>query len=166
MIRIFRNIIGSTVILDIFVLILLFLDGSYSETLGTFTILFVTMIVTFLLTKYIEKVAYKVHQKHYAVVIVSNEWDEYNKLEEDQDLSERPLNEQENVFFETGKVSTTYALNLLGWNEKRDVVSITEDPTFLVISDNFNAKSEKAMQKPFVVTSNPKEVLQFLERNK
>ena len=166
MIRIFRNIIGSTVILDIFVLILLFLDGSYSDTLGIFTILLVTLIVTFLLTKYIEKVAYKVYQKNYAVVIVSNEWDEYNKLEEDQDWSEQTLNEEENVFFETGKVSQTYVFNILEWNEKRDVVSITEDPTFLVISDNFNAKSENAMQKPFVVTSNPKEVLQFLERNK
>jgi hypothetical protein len=102
-IRIFRNIIGSTVILDIFVLVLLFLDGSYSDTLGTFIILFVTLIVTFLLTKYIEKVAYKVQQRNYAVVIVSNEWDEYNKLEEDQDLSEKTLNEEENLFLRRRK---------------------------------------------------------------
>lgn len=41
-----------------------------------------------------------------------------------------------------------------------------QDPTFIVISDNANVDYKKAMQNPFVVTSDAKEVVQFLESNR
>lgn len=53
--------------------------------------------------------------------------------------------------------------NLAEWNEKQGVVTITQDPTFLVISDNGNANITKAMKKPFITTSNLDEVLRFLK---
>ena len=46
-----------------------------------------------------------------------------------------PFEKEEDDFFATGKVSSTFMFTLTEWNEKKGVAVITQDPTFLVISD-------------------------------
>ncbi len=133
--------------------------GKYSDAVDSLILLVVSLGINLLLTKYIEKNAYKVNQKDYAVVTVSNKWSNSQDLEEDEDA----FSNIEDALFATGKVTSTYVYNLAEWNEKQGVGTITQDPTFLVISDNGNANIKKAIKKPFITTSNLDEVLRFLK---
>lgn len=130
----------------------------YSDAINSFILLLVSLGISLLLTRYIEKNAYKVEQKNYGVVTVSNKWSHSHDLAEDEDA----FTKVEDDLFATGKVSSTFVFTLAEWNEKQGVVTITQDPIFLVISDNGNANIKKAMRKPFVITSNLEEVLRFL----
>ena len=157
MLRMMRNTIGLTVVLDLFGLILLFIDGTYSDAVYVVLLFLGTVVVTWLLTIYIEKTAYRVNQKQYQVVMISE------KLENWQDIEVRPFEKEEDAFWETGKLAGIYLYAPAEWSEKKGVVPIMEDPTFLIISGNDNASKGKAMRKPIVVTSKPEEVLKFLE---
>ncbi|NMD71587.1 hypothetical protein HHO41_14890 [Bacillus sp. DNRA2] len=150
---------GLTVIIFLIGVISFLIIGKYSDSVNTFILLVVSLGITLLLTSYIEKNAYRIKQKDYGVVTVSNKWSHSQDLEDDED----EFSKIEDALFATGKVSSTFMYNLAEWNEKQGVVTITQDPTFLVISDNGNANIKMAMKNPFMTTSNLDEVLRFLK---
>ena len=143
-------------------LILLLMDGKYLDAFNIFILFLVSLGITLLLTRYIEKNAYKAEQKNYAIVTVSDKGSHSHELAEEEEVFVHPFEKEEDAFFATGKVSSTFMFTLTEWNEKKGVAAITQDPTFLVISDNGNANVKKAMTKPFVIASDSEEVLQFL----
>ncbi|USK68812.1 hypothetical protein [Peribacillus asahii] len=166
MVRIIRDLIVLLGVMCLFGFILMLFNGRYSDTTDMFICALVILFIAFLLTRYIEKRAYDVHQKDYGIVIISNEWMTSNKFDSEQESAVQPFENEVITFFDTGKVSETFAYTLADWNERKGVVRISQDPTFLVISGNGNAIRKKAMRQPFVVTSNSAEVLQFLESYK
>jgi len=166
MVRIIRDLIVLLGVMCLFGFILLLFNGRYSETTDMFICTLVILFIAFLLTRYIEKRAYNIHQKDYEIVIISNEWMDSNQFDGEQESNVQPFENEVITFLDTGKVSATFAYTLADWNERKEVVHISQDPTFLVISGNGSASTKKAMRQPFVVTSNSMEVLQFMENNK
>ena len=53
-------------------LILLLMEGKYLDSFYAFILFLVSLGITLLLTRYIEKNVYKVEQKKYAIVMVSD----------------------------------------------------------------------------------------------
>lgn len=112
-----------------------------------------------------EKKIYSVEQKEYSLVMVSNQLsDEMD--EEEYESYVHPFENFMETCWDTGKINSDYEFTLEFWNRQENFPIVTHDPTFMVTTGHPDAKFEKKMQNPFVVTTNPVEVLQFLESHK
>ncbi|MGM9985973.1 MAG: hypothetical protein ACI35O_01975 [Bacillaceae bacterium] len=147
--------------------VLITINGGYEDTYQFYIISSISLSIAYLLHKYINKKAYSIRQKEYGIVIISDQWLDFTGEEEKyEDETAMPFYNEVMTFYDTNKVSFIYTYDLESWNTNEAYTHISHDPTFVVITDNEDADRDKANQQPFLITSRPIEVVEFLERDK
>ncbi len=151
----------------VFTVIMIFEAHDYAMAGSSFAVSLVSMLLSLILDKIAEKRAFNIHQKCYAVVVISE------KCVDDDDSID-PFEKEEGAFFDTGKVGFTYHYDFKQWNmrlkelpakrkESLEHLQIVHDPTFMVITAYDSSKTEEAMMRPFLITSNPSEAVRFIK---
>lgn len=149
--------------------ITLFEERDYIVASELFSIFLLSLLISYLLTKLIEKKAYGINQKEYGVVIVSDKIIEsYEEMDEAEfEKFVHPFEKETELFVNTEKVGFFYEYTLKQWNDMfQEEKPVEQDPTFLVVTGNKDAKLFKAMTNPFLVASKPSEVVRFLEEHR
>lgn len=97
--------------------------------------------------------AYALPQKEYGLVMIIEEPDE-------ESLAIRePLIER---CWDTGKLMADYVFSSEEWNQQKKVIPLQQFPTYLLISEHPYSDHEECLQNPFLVTTQPAEILDFL----
>lgn len=147
--------------------ITLFEEKDYILAIESFSIFLVSLVISYLLSNLIEKKAYDIHQKAYGIVLVSDKiFEDCEEMGETEfEMFFHPFGQEAVLNYETGNVGFFYQYSLKEWKDKsrEEGNPVEQDPTFFVVTANKNAELIKSMKNPFLVSSKPAEVVQFLE---